>query len=143
MLFDYEEHSKFRKIPSPSALSFPNNIRNDFQQSYNRLPTRQIEFGGILCGNIDRNNRAVITKTPWIPSATATDDTFIFDTGVIKRRQLYCGRDNILGMWHTHSRDSPLPSKVDRETTQSLDVVGCVVSDNIRCFKGNKNIPIH
>lgn len=142
MLFDYELRPKLNRSATPTALQFSTAVTSNLSRNYQQLPTNQIEFGGLLCGKMDAHNRAVIHKAPWIPSSIASEDTFYFNEHIIKKSRLYCGDQQILGMWHTHSADAPLPSSVDRNTTRNLNIVGCVVADKMRCFKGEKNIPI-
>lgn len=134
-------NSQWKNAKIPMFVKIPSLIENNILKSYENIPSKNIEFGGIMCGRF-QNNDAIITKISWIPSVRASKNDFFFDNNILTRSNLYCGKDSIIGMWHTHSKDFPLPSDVDRKTTNDLGIIGCVLSDSLKCFKGSKNIPV-
>jgi hypothetical protein len=148
-------------IPSDRVLQWRKEIRPisditvskpraaEIQQAYGRIPSFEMEFGGIMCGK-ETARGADVTNLVWIPSATASASSFSFHDNIVRNSALYCGGDHILGMFHTHSPDIPRPSRTDLRTSENLHMIGCVVAPQdsaqrqmLNCFRGAKRVNVH
>lgn len=116
-------------------LTITKSVVQSLNEKYKMLPKNSLEFGGMLCGHKDHN---IIVRSVDIPSQMGKRDSYAFDTNIIKSD--ICAPLEVVGMWHTHSEHSPMPSRTDRETTNKLDTIGCVVTNKLNCFKGKKDL---
>jgi len=139
MLFNFQ---KIIKINSNiTDIKIPLYIRKEIKDVFNKLPTNNMEFGGVMCGN-KYNNKIIVQKFNQLPSILPSKNAFSFNVNIIKKHKLYCGNKKIVGIWHTHPIHDKKPSLVDRKVSRSLKTIGCVITDDIKCFLGNHNLKI-
>lgn len=113
----------------------------DTRQIYNKL-NQNIEFGGILCGK-KSGEIADIEQIVFIPSKIPSQKQYLYDKNLLlNNTSMFCGNKEYIGTWHSHSKFANYPSERDREASSELDQVGCILTDNLMCYKGWKNIPV-
>ena len=120
-----------------STISLSNTNLKNMVNKYKILPKNSMEFGGVMCGNKVYDN-FIIRKFVDIPSTLGRKDSYYFNKNIMKSS--LCSPYKPIGLWHTHPTYSPFPSDVDRQTTSKLNIIGCVVTDSLRCFEGEKNL---
>jgi len=129
----------------PSEIIFESKDINMLRTIYENIPKNALEYGGILCGN--KNLKGTINKVEKIipiNSLYGQKDTYTLDIKIISNKfNNLCSPYNIIGIWHTHPENSPFPSEQDKKVIAKLKMIGCVVTNNIVCFKGiNNNVKI-
>lgn len=122
-----------------TKLQIQQSTLSSLKKRYAFLPKNSMEFGGILCGN-ETKNQVNVKKFVDVPSVRGSQDLYLFNTSVL--RSSLCTPYNIVGIWHTHPSYSPFPSDGDRQTSKKLNKVGCVLTDSLQCFSGEKDVPL-
>lgn len=115
-----------------------NNI--NVNKEYQKL-SKNIEYGGILCGKKDNNENIIIKELIYLPSKQISDKNYIFNTNILHNNN-YC-KDNFLGIFHTHPKEEDkFPSGVDRKNSSELGYLGCVITNDIKCYDGWKDLMV-
>lgn len=130
------------KRPKPTniiAVSQPNIM--DFRSTYHSSPSEVLEMGGIMCGK-RHGDVGEIHRLVWIPSLMPANDTYTFDSRVVRFPEIHCGNEDFVGMFHTHPSHATQPSTQDMKVSDELNVPGCVLTDRIRCYRGYRELPV-
>lgn len=119
-------------------LIMKKNSLNDLLQLYKKVPSKDLEFGGIFCGSMGKESVSV-EKIITIPSSIPSRFEYNFNINSMKLGRI-CGNNQIVGLWHTHDSNYPTPSVIDRQTSKDLNLPSCVMTNSLNCFLGDKNM---
>lgn len=123
-------------------LSIAPDTLNSLKSKYRKLPKNSMEFGGILCGYTDKFGNTRVVNSVDIPSAIGKGDSYSFNTHILKYGN-QCSPYHAVAVWHTHPEYSPFPSREDREVSGRIKTMGCVLTNGLQCFFGDKDVEVN
>jgi proteasome lid subunit RPN8/RPN11 len=123
-----------------TSLAIAPDFAQQLSQQYDR-DSHLFEKGGILCGS-RAGATAQIHRILWVNSTVPDAHAYLFDPRILTFGHQLCGENELIGVLHTHPSGAPEPSAQDRHISESTNTVGCVLTHQLLCFFGDRDLPV-